>query len=306
MVESPPITITGPQKGGTTGKTTNLYLVESAKDNTSTNTNKKNIPLEEDDQSILSVLTGKREVRYVGKTNGYRLDVSPVPGSDIREKVVNYLFELESLVQPQMGDGYELVDTVRDKTYDPSDVGVLFSLSQWTVETGSGLVVDYRVNGKQASGMQNREDRTQYISDQQSRRGSVSQTEISFDGGNASLGDIGKMSYERSLDLKIQELIQRFDIDNLGVITSGVSGTITLSGTITREDVSGIDGASDIGEATEVINRGIHDQQVDLSESITDRTFTGAITSSDTNFESGVPDKFDYNISMDIGVDVLS
>lgn len=307
----PQIVVTGPFDDGSPAEgSLALYNTQDATDSADTDVEQESIPTQDDEEVILSPISGRRDLNYSGDVSGIRL-MNAGFGNDPYEAAVNYLFRLESLVLAEQGQGYRVEDATRQDTYEPqfggdgdiTDPGVLFDTVRWEQESGEPIDLEWTVNGKITEGLQEARRRSSYISDQESAYDPnitrdtlrTEDGEIEFD-----LGEVESRRYERELGLDVMDMIHQFDVPNIGVIESGVEGEFEVDGRITSEQVD------DLAEIARLLTDDIHGRQVVIEDSFTRRRFSGAVDDSDTTFEAGVPNVLDYRVVLTIGDNVVS
>lgn len=300
-MSSPQLHVEGPfnPSNNKQGSDLDLYLGEQADDEAETDTKQKDIPTEDDESSLLAPIQGKREVRLNGKVAGAHIR-NEEGYSDSKEALVQWLLEFESLVQPEMGIGYKLIDDVRGETFDPtgSGRGILFGAARWTYESGSGVNAEWELEGQVGEGVQNTDNRDNYVSSEDASR-DLTISSDSLEAQNSALsfplGDLEKRSYEREVDLDVMDMMHQFDVPTVGVIETGVKGSVDLRGRISRNDVSSL------AQAAREINDDFHGIAVEFEDAVTQRRFKGAVSESSTTFEEGRPDIMDYRVEVTLG-----
>lgn len=280
------------------GPDTDLYLGESATDSASTDTKAQDIPTFEDEDSLLAPIEGQREFRTTGIASGERLYGAGF-GSNYQEALVNWLIRFESLVQSEMGAGYKLTDDIRGEVFDPigDPPGVLLGNARWTYDVGEGVNAQWDLEGRIGEGMQGTSDRNNYISNEQSNAFSHSTDKIETTDGSISmnLGEVSTRRYERDVNLDVMDMVHQFDVPVVGLSRSGVKGVVMFDGRVTTRDVA------DLEQTSRQINDDLHGRQADLYDAFTGRIFTGTVKESNTVFEAGIPDIFEYRIEVKIG-----
>lgn len=302
MTADPKLHINGPKVSGgqPTGDQVDLYLVESSDVDAETETNERSIPGQDDDESILAGLTGKRNARYSGIGNGLRLYYAGI-GSDPVDSLITWLIDLESLVQSNQGVGYEVEDDMREETIGPTQdsPGLLFDTVRWSQEGGSPTVVEWDLEGQVSDGVQQASDRQQYVTRENNRRDpSITEDTIDTPSISFSLGYVQERSYEREIDLNTLGLVHQYDVPNVGISESGVQGSFSINGFITNRDVN------DLAQVSRQINNDLHGVEVTINDAFTKRTWTGMVADSNSSFVSGEPGRIEYRIEVKIGVEI--
>jgi len=302
MTADPKLHINGPkvQGGQPTGDQVDLYLVEDSTVEAETDTNERSIPGQDDDESVLAGLAGKRNARYQGIGNGLRLMYAGI-GSDPVDALITWLIDLESLVQSNQGVGYEVEDDMREETIGPtqSSPGLLFDTVRWSQEGGSPTVVDWTLEGQVSDGVQQATNRSQYVTRENNRRDPTITTDsIETPTTSFNLGYVEERSYEREIDLNTLGLVHQYDVPNVGISESGVQGTFSVNGYITERDVP------DLALVSRQINNVLHGVEVTINDAFTKRTWTGMVSDSDSSFAAGDPGRIEYRIEVTIGAEV--
>jgi len=304
MTVTPKLHIEGPlESSGSSGNTNDLHLVQEATNSSETDSRQQSIVGQDDKNAILAGITGKRDVSYSGLANGYRLMQAGL-GNDPVEALINGLYELESLVVAEQGQGYRVTDDVRSKTYQPEEgaVGILFDTIRWNYEAGEGLDVEWNLDGKLTEGVQNVASRSDYVDEQkrkrsfyEDQRAEPETDRVTTDNLSINLGDVEKRSYERSVNLNATDLVHQYDFGTVGVIESGVEGEVRFEGLVSYHHVD------DVKQVARQLNGPLQGVQVNLQDSFTRRDFPGLITDVSTTFKAGRPDRFEYQLTLTVG-----
>ena len=294
-----PVSVEGPYfSGSPQDGTLNLYGGSSSDVLRKTQPNQQSLPGQDEEQTLLSPLTGSEEFSIDGTTN-----IQMVQGDFFStgiDALHEWIFNLESLVQAQQGDGYVLTDPMRDITYDPANkTGLLIDKAEWTVQGGTKDVIDWNVSFQLSSGVQDVASRFSYVSEEINNQTPVSDDKLVVSGTDVPLGDIDSFSRERSVNLEVSELLNSTDalgdgFQSLGVLQSGVEGEITLDGTVTRND-------GDISQIANMYARNLHGRQVEYHDSFTNRIYQGIISQSNSTTNEGTVAALDYRITFNVG-----
>lgn len=304
----PQLTAEGPydSTGSTVGPVTEFYITDESTYSAATETRAKDIPTQEDTETILAPLQGERDIRASGRVNGLRLANAGV-GPNPKQALVNWLIELESLLLPEQGKGYKFTDNQRGETLDPTSEkrGILFEEIRWTYETGDGVNADWRIKGKYAEGFQQADDRSAYISDEKSQSDLENSTfpgdfiRTADESLGFELGEITSRDYARSVDIETQKILHQYsNVPVVGVINSGVTGELNIEGTVSDNDVN-------LKTFAKQLVDEFHGQDIELYDQATGRVFSGALKDSDTTIESGRPRLMDYRLEIDIGRSIV-
>lgn len=291
--------VEGPTGGdGNSAQALEFYTTEEATNEAETDLRAQNIPTQDDEETLLAPITGKKSFRWQGRIIG-NYAVRQKLGSSPKEALVRWLVEGESLVLSQQGNGYRVTDNVRDQVFDPSgnSPGVLIESFDWSYDTGNNVSAEWNLEGQVTEGMQSSKDRSRYIDKEFSNRPDIQTDSLTIDGEGLSfpLGDLQSRSYQRSVDLQVSELFNNSDVPSTGLAQSGVNGELDLDGRVTRKDVGNL---KDF--AKQVVDN-LHGSEVTFNDSFTSRRFTGAVSDSSATFEQGRPDIVNYRISISVG-----
>lgn len=309
MTADPRIFIRGPidENGDPTGEEVPLYLGDEARDETSTETEAEDIPTAEAQDRKLSPITGERSFNTQGVINGTRLQQAGY-GADPIESIREYLFQLESLIRPQQGNGYVVEDTVRDKIVGPDNAevfdgeedreraGVLIDTVRWEFNSDESPRGSWTVEGQTAEGVQNADSRVEYVSDQRDRVSDLEEDKVVSDGIEIPLGEVETRRFERNIDIEAQDLVHQFDVEQVGVIESGVKAEVNWDGRIADRQVDG-----DLWELARQLTDEVHGQTAEVHDVLTGRVYSGAFSSTSTTINEGEPNHLNYSISLDVG-----
>lgn len=295
------------------GPETSLLVTDQSTEDVTTETEKEDIPGNDDESALLTPLQGERGLSYDGKINAFSA-LDNGYGSDRVSATQEYLFAIESLCLAEQGQGYKIVDALNGVSRSPtSDLpAALVEEAEWTLADDDNLNGKYRIEVTIAEGVTQAptDVRTNYINDQ-----STSQIDLASQSGSGvsqsalegevngttelySLGSIEEIKYTRSVDINAQEIIHNQDVPQVGAIESGVQGTFRISGTMT--DSQTINAAS-LTDWVVVLNEQLHGQQLILYEEFTNRPFTGALSTSTSEFRDDKPVGAEYDIEFDVG-----
>lgn len=299
-MSSPKLHIEGPfdKSESKYGPDVDLYLGTTATDQADTQTKKKSIPTQEDDKAVLAPISGQRSGAYRGDAVGNRFYQAGF-GSNPKEGLVRWLIEFESLLQSEQGVGYKVIDDVRGETYDPlgDEPGALIEEVAWTYRSGEGVNAEWSLDFQVGDGMQAASDRGRYIDEETSRAGGIGVDRITASSVSIDfvLGDVEKRRFERSVMLDTVNIMHQYDVPVVGLAKTGVDSEFTIDGRMTKDDVDSLP------EAARKINDDLHGETAVFEDAFTERTFEGAVSSTDTTFEEGRPNVMEYRITLDIG-----
>lgn len=304
MAADPRISVEGPftPGGNSTGPETPLYLTETDTLSTSTDTEREDVPTQDEESSLLSPISGEQTVSFSGIIEGDLL-MKEGYGSTPEGAFRNYIFQLETLVAEEQGNGFRVVDLERGKTFDPTnsgDFGVLFDTVRWEYQSGEGVKGEWNLDGKVTDGVQNAVDRNNKIREEQDRvQGLVDKVVTSS--VEVPLGEVEKRTRSREVDLNTSDIIHQADTPNVAAIETGVKGNVTFEGRITDQQVGA--SLSDIANriTDSEVEGGIHGAQAQLHDALSGRIFAGAVTDSNADFAAGEPNRLTYRVELEVG-----
>jgi hypothetical protein len=305
MVADPRIFVEGPYPpggGSPTGPETPLYLTSDSSLSTSTDTEREDVPTQDEENSLLSPISGEQTVSFSGVIEGDLLKKEGF-GSTPEEAFRNYVFELETLVSEEQGNGFRVEDLERGKTFDPTnsgDFGVLFDSFRLEYQSGEGVKGEWNLDGQVTDGVQNAVNRSNKIRTEKDRVQDIEDKVVAA-GTTVPLGEVEKRTRSREVDLNTSDIIHNEDSPNVAAIDTGVKGNVTFEGRITDHQVQ-TDLSTLANRITDSeVDGGIHGAQAELYEALTGRIFSGAITDSNADFEAGQPNRVKYRIELEVG-----
>jgi hypothetical protein len=267
---------------GSTGSPLEFYTTEEATNEAETDLKPQNIPTQDDEDTLLAPIQGKKSFRWQGKVVG-NYAVRQGFGETPKTALIRWLIEGESLVSSEQGNGYKVTDNVRDRVFEPSG-------------STPGVLIE-NLDGQVTEGMQSANNRQRYIDTEFNQRPNIQTDSLEISGSGLSfpLGDLSSRSYRRSIDLQVSEMIHNSDLPSTGLAQSGVNGELDLDGRVTRDDVG------NLKSFAKQIVENLHGVEVTFRDSFTSREFSGAVTDSSATFEQGRPDIVNYRISLTVG-----
>ena len=297
-MENAKLHVEGPldSSGTSYGPSTDFFLTEEATDEAETDTKPQDIPTQDDDQSILSPIQGKRNFRWNGIANGHRLYHAGY-GDDYESALIEWLIEAESLISPQQGQGYRIEDETRGEVLEPSDntSGVLFKEFSWTYTAGEGVEAEWSIEGQLSDGLQQAESRNAYIRNEMSSRAERQADLLRASGlDDWPMGELTERRYSRSIDLNVMDMVHNSNVPTVGIAESGVQGEWMLDGRLSRND-------ADLKKVAREIVDDWHGKQVTFVDAFSGREIEGAISTSSTSFEAGSPNILNYRVELKVG-----
>lgn len=306
-MSDPQVTLEGLYTADATlsGYETDLYLSEESNTSADTDVNQEDIPTQDDDEALLAALSGSRDFLYSGTANGIRL-LEDNFGSNIRPNdpdpvsaLKEYLIQIESLVLPEQGSGYALVDNVAGVDITPDgELGVLVSNASWEYTDGDGVKAEWNVEAQLGEGLQGIDElRIEYFQGEIESIQSFDETVLSAESGpSLNMGYAETRRYERDIDINVTEIIHDFDLPVVGVIETGVKGTFNISGKVSDRDTS-----RTLPEWANTLNTEMHGTEVTLQDEFTGREFSGAVGSTNADVKAGTPNIVEYRVEIAIG-----
>lgn len=222
-------------------------------------------------------------------------------------------------------DVYERVPRLVNSSDETSrftrEPGVLVEEAEWEVTAGEGAYGEWRLELMSARGVQSvgsfesdgRRDavQKQYNRCDASRDYLVLRVPNPATDGNfvLRLGSPTTVRRNRKLNIDAKEMLHAADVDRIGVIEEGVSGTLSVQGAVSQGQIENDGEAADrakdtrlqtIEEVAAELDRG-HGKEVALEEPITGREFTGVLSSTSTTFKSAEPpNKLEYSVELEV------
>lgn len=264
-------------------------------------TNRETVPGEEDGDSLLAPISGSRSVRLSGQTSVSAVS-TVYPSLGRIESLRTWLRSLEALVLPQQGLGWQIQDSVRGKTYDPtSNRGVLFDDVSWSYSPSDGERFDYTVSGQFSEGVQNRDSPSEYISntgveDIQTDKLVIepaSQSPLEIDFSHVENRNLSRTTRINSTDLIFQQEEQTGDSPVLGTINEGVTTDLTIDGTIYEP--------TSFAGTVQEFDRELQGEIAEFQDEFSGKVWIGTISNSSTSIENGRPNRFDFDATLEIG-----
>lgn len=279
-----------------------LYVGQDSGYEATTEANEKDIPGQDDSESILAPLQGTRSFRFQGEAVKERL-VREGYGGTARDALIEWIYEAESLCMSEQGEGYRVIDNSRGFDRAPgSGGGFMVEEFEWTHDVERPYDVEWRVEIKRVEGVQPAGNRSGYISDQVGERDpSITEDEIEANGTTLPLGEVSSRAYERSIDLNDMSMMHQFDVEAYGLVESGVQGEYTLQGRLTVADAGSLAG---LRQLSILINEDLHGASATLYDALTQRPVEGAVTDSKTSWEAG-SNILNYDLTFKVGDVVL-
>ena len=273
-----------------------LYNSDSFSVESQTQTNKQSVPGRDDGETVLSPVSGSRQFRLGGDTSFSSLNRG-FGSSDVKNNVRTWVRQLESLVLPQQGLGWELSDEVRGETYSPvGSRGVLFDNVTWEYSPSDGNLIDWTVSGEFSEGVQNQDSPQDYIDG----REVIDVTEDKIEVGNYSLdfSYVENRRVDRSVNLQGTDLIHQLEENDgdspvLGTIDSGVETEVSFDGKVYKPD--------NFESEVRSFDTELQGEEAQLFDEFSGSVWTGTIASSDSTLNAGEPNRFDFSVTLEIG-----
>ena len=275
-----------------------LYNADSARVSSQTNTNMQSIPGQDDQETVLSPLTGTRTVRLDGQTSFSRVNRA-FPSLSRIESLRQWLGGFEALVLPQQGLGWEVEDKVRGVTYQPIDSddserrGLLNKRVTWTYSPDQGERFDWDLEAEFSEGVQVPNSPQRYvervISDDPPEK-----DELQVSGMAIEFDQVEDRRVRREVNLNNTDLIHQEEQSPItGVIETGVETEVRFSGTVYRPD--------NFEGTIQEFDRNIQGEEATLSDMFAGRFWLGTVASSNSTIESGRPNRFDFQVTIEVG-----
>ena len=275
-----------------------LYNADSFSVESDTQTNRQSPPGEDDNDTVLAPVSGSRSVRLSGQTSFSRVNRG-FPSLDKIASLRTWLRQLESLILPQQGLGWEVEDVVRGQTYDPTasnSRGLLFEDVSWSYSPDSGERFNWTVQGVFSDGVQNQNSPNNYVS----QRGfSDLQTDkIVVDNVDIEFSYVENRDVSRTTNIQTTDLIHQVegssgDSPVLGTINEGVTTEVVFDGVVYVPD--------SFASTTNEFDRRLQGSEAQLYDMFSGVIWEGTVSSSDSTIESGRPGRFDFSVTLEVG-----
>lgn len=321
MSRTPQIEIEGlyDSSGNLQGSLLGFWTAESANDDVSIKTERESVPTQDSKDALIAPFKGTQDLRYQAKAvprllYAERGNPDRVTGlSKEWEALINYLLNVESLVQEEQGVGYRINDRVRGKEYVPPDSapdegddrappGYLIDSITWEWKSDEPKQADITVEAFQGTGVQSASSRSNYVDDEYSRiteTNAVIEVERKRDGLRSDLGHAESIRLEREVDVDKQDLLLQFeDSPNVGLVESGAKTDISVQGKVRRKD---IDKSLTLGDAAIRLEEEYKGEEVIFTEPLTLRKFTGVVSGISTTYNEKETQSFDYSLEFQQG-----
>lgn len=274
-----------------------LYNTDSFVVESDTNTNQLSGPGLDDNDAVLAPVSGSRSIQLQGQTSVSSVNKG-YPSLDRITSLRTWLRELESLVLPQQGLGWQIQDVVRGKTYDPtSNRGVLFEDVSWSYSPDDGELFDWTVQAQFSDGVQNQNSPNAYVN-------RVGITDIQNDklevvnGPSVEFSYVSDRNMSRTTRIRSTDRIYSAedstgDSPVLGTINEGVTTEAVFDGTIYEP--------TSFQGTIQEFDKELQGSEAELYDAFSGRVFTGTVSNSDTSIESARPNRFDFSVVLEVG-----
>jgi hypothetical protein len=280
-----------------------LFNAESARTNSQTNTNRKDVPTFGADESILTPISGSRNIRLQGQTSFQKIS-GAFPSSGVKESVRRWIRKLEALVLPQQGLGWKVNDYERGVTYQPVDGtdtdkkrGLLISDVEWEFNPEEAGTVSWSIDGEYSEGVQEALDpQSEYINNYPLL--DFDQDQLTVGGETIDLSYVENRRVDRTVDINNTELLFQLedsfgDSPLVGFLESGVTADVSFTGTVYD--------ANSFESTVQLFDGGIQGETAVLTDSFAGRNWSGTISDSSSTIEAGRPNRFDFELTLEVG-----
>ena len=273
-----------------------LYNSDSFSVESQTQTNKQSIPGADDEETVLAPVSGSRQFRLGGDTSFFALNRG-FGSSDVKNNVRTWLRQLESLVLPQQGLGWELSDEVRGETYSPvGSRGVLFDNVTWQYSPSDGNLIDWTVSGEFSEGVQTQNSPQEYIENREVV--DVPRDKIEVSDYSLEFSYVENRRVDRSVNLQSTDMIHQLEENDgdspvLGTIDSGVETEVSFDGKVYKPD--------NFESEVRSFDTELQGEEAQLFDEFSGSVWTGTIVSSDSTLNAGEPNRFDFSVTLEIG-----
>jgi hypothetical protein len=133
-----------------------------------------------------------------------------------------------------------------------------------------------------------------YIEEQQSFS-SAPEDGILFNNQFIEFTEVETRRVTRSINLTANDLMHDTDVQVVGLFDSGVQEEVEYDGRIVEPD------DTLRKQKAQGIDEFIHGNQIQVSDTFTNRVFEGTPSDTTVSFENGFPNSFDFRLSLEVG-----
>lgn len=293
-----------------------LLGVESVGLSGQTQTNKEPLYGTEADETFLTPLSGQKSIQISGSV-GFSRMAELNPTLSRVDAVRKYILQLEALVLAQQGIGWEIDDQVRNRIFagtnptgDDVASGYLIETSTWTYETANNERLAYTISAKLGAGVQDTANPESYVNEYLN---SVPPNEIedkmeivSVTGLNTpsqvdtyTFSEVANRRFKRKVDVINTDIIHNTELPVVATLESGVDATYSFSGVIYETDTQTFE------ETIREFDEELQGKTVTVTDALVGRQLSGTIGNSTTTIEASRPNRFTFDIEMDIGDNIF-
>lgn len=297
---SKPVIINGihDTEGGYEAIDFTLLNTDSFSVDSETQTNKESIFGEDEEGAILTPVQGSRDVSLQGQTSFSAVN-RVYPSYSKKKSIRTWLRTLESLVLPKQGLGWEIQDDVRGLTYDPTtNRGVLFDSVTWEYSSDGEERFDWTVQGEFSEGVQTPSSPQAYRDRVGITTGLTDKVVLPTEDTQIEFEYVDRRQLSRSVQLNSTDMIHQLeenagDSPVLGTMESGVEADFNIGGTVYDPDT--------FQSTIQTFDRDLQGVDAQIHDSFSGSVWEGTIASSDSTVESARPNRFDFDITLEIG-----
>jgi hypothetical protein len=287
-----------------------FLTLDESRAKSETDTNRQSIFGQEDEDAVLSPVSGSRSHSLSGEA-GYRVIDNEYDTLSRKESVRRYIRELEALVLSQQGAGWRVDDTVRGQSKSPvsDDRGFLFEEVGWEHDASEPGRIKYDADLVTANGVQDTTNPDNYISRRSEGYNGVDKVVVGDD-VTIEFAQVDSRRVSRSVDVQRNDLMHQLDSGGgggdggdgddsggspvIGVVQSGVETEVNIQGTVIAPD--------DFESTVREFDKEIHGSTAFFYDALSGAVWEGAISSSSSTLEAGKPkNRFGASIDIEIG-----
>jgi len=293
-----------------------LLGVESVRLSGQTQTNKEPLYGQDADDTFLTPLSGQKSIQISGSVGFSRMaELNPtLPRVDAVRK---YILQIEALVLAQQGIGWEIDDQVRNRIFAGTNPtgedfagGFLVEASSWTYDTANNERLTYTINAKFGAGVQDTTNPEAYISEYLNslNPGDIEDKIeiVSIVGLNDPLqvdtytfSEVSNRRFKRKVNVINTDIIHNTELPVVATLESGVDATYVFSGVVYETDTQAFE------ETIREFDEDIQGKTAIVTDALVGRQLSGTIGNSTTTIEASRPNRFTFDIEMDIGANIF-
>ena len=300
MTEPERVTIVGPyglEGGIVNAQELTMYNAEGFDVSGQTDTKSESPQTSESDETILTPIEGQRSFSLDGVTVPNLLN-RKFGGSTPTESLRNWLYSFEALVLPQQGLGYEIQNNLRSGSIKPDpqeERGALVEQVRWSLDSSEIVRAEWDIDLQLSEGVQEVDVTPQSYIEEQQLSSSAPEDGVLFNNQFIEFTEVETRRVTRSINLTANDLMHDTDVQVVGLFDSGVQEEVEYDGRIVESD------DTLRKQKAQAIDEFIHGNEIQVSDTFTNRVFKGTPSDTTVSFENGFPNSFDFRLSLEVG-----